>query len=465
MRRFGWQWLAISSAMLSAMLSVMLSALCASAETRPQYGGTVHVVMRASPSSLDPSDTRQTDSVARRTIAALLFDTLVTADQNGRVKPALAVSWQSARGNQRIQFRLRHGVKFHDGTLLTPEIAASSLRRVNPSWNVTSEGDSVAIENGGSEAELLQKLTLPRNAIVKRDSEDKLGGTGPFQIIDWQPGKKLTLAAHDNCWRGRPFLDGIEISLGSSFRDQMTALELGKAEIVEVAPDQANRISQERFRVARSPAIDLVALVFTRDAANDGERTLRQALGLSVERSSMHNVLLQGTGQATAALLPSWMSGYGFVFSVEADLARARQLRQSVQSVPTWSLSYEGGDPLARLLAERITLNARDAGVSLRPTSSNGADLRLVQIPLASPEPWTSLQELLDQLGLPVAQSKGRSIEDLYATEHVALATQRVIPLFHLPASYAAASDLRSWVVRADGSLDLPNAWLKRGQP
>lgn len=457
MRRIGWPWLAISS--------VLLGALFARAETRPQYGGTLHLMMRAAPSSLDPGDTTQADSFARRTITSMLFDTLITTDQSGRATPALALSWQTSRGTQRMQFRLRPGVKFQDGTPLTPEIASSSLRRVNPSWIVISEGDSVAIEGAGSEAELLQKLTLSRNSIVKGESEDKLSGTGPFQVVEWQPGKRLTLAAQDNYWRGRPLVDEIEISLGASFRDQMAALELGKAEIVEIAPEQINHISQGRFHVARSPAISLMALVFTRNAANDSEKTLRQALGLSVERSSMHSVLLQGTGQATAGLLPTWMSGYGFVFSADADLAKARQLRDSVQPVPIWTLSYGGGDPLSRLMAERIALNAQDAGLSLRPIPSNGADLRLTQIPLASPDAWISLNELLDQLGLPASHSKGRSMEDVYSAEQSALAAERVIPLFHLPASYASQTNLKSWNIRSDGSLDLGGAWLKSSQP
>lgn len=457
MRRFGWPWLAISS--------VLLGALFAGAETRPQYGGTLHLMMRGAPSSFDPGDMTLADSFVRRTVASLLFDTLVSTDQNGRVTPALALSWQASRGNQRVQFRLRPGIKFQDATPLTPEIAASSLRRANPTWNVFSEGDSVAIEGGSSEAELLQKLTLPRNSIVKRESEDKLSGTGPFQVVEWQPGKRLTLAAQDNYWRSRPFVDEIEISLGASFRDQMTALELGKADIIEVAPEQINHISQDRFRLARSPAISLMALVFARDAANDEEKTLRRVLELSVERSSMHSVLLQGTGQATAALLPTWMTGYGFVFPAEADIPKARRLRDSVQTPPVWTLSYDSSDPLSRLMAERIALNGRDAGLSLRPVPSNGADLRLTQIPLAAPDPWISLNELLDQLSMPTPHGKGRSIEDLYSAEQSALATERVIPLFHLPSSYASQTNLKGWIVRGDGSLDLGGAWLKSGQP
>ena len=78
---------------------------------------------------------------------ALIFETLVTIDDRGRVHPALAEAWEAAPGDQRWQFRLRPGIRFHDGSPLTAEIAASSLRAANPSWNVMAEMDSVVIRS------------------------------------------------------------------------------------------------------------------------------------------------------------------------------------------------------------------------------------------------------------------------------------------------------------------------------
>ena len=199
----------------------------------------------------------------------------------------------------------------------------------------------------------------------------------------------------ENCWRGRPFLDAIEIEMGKSFRDQMTALELGKADLVEVAPEQAHRVSQEGRRLASSTPVELLALIFTRDVASPDEKLLRDALALSVERGSIRSVLLQGAGQPTASILPNWMSGYGFVFPTDADLPRARQEREQVRSRPTWTLGYDGSDPLARLLAERIALNAKDAGlVAATYAAAATADLRLVRIPLAAPDPWIALADV-----------------------------------------------------------------------
>jgi peptide/nickel transport system substrate-binding protein len=451
MRLFVWRWFVVSS--------VMVAALAARAETRPQYGGVLHVAMRAAPTSLDPAEGAQPDSFARRNLTRLMFDTLVTTDENGRVQPSLATAWQALPGSPRWQFRIRRGVMFHDGTPLTAESVAASLRTANPSWNVIADADSAIIDWDSSNPDLLSELASPRNAIAKRTADNKPSGTGPFHIVDWQPGKKLALAAEENCWRGRPFVDAIEVEMGRSFRDQMTALDLGKADLVEVAPEQTHRVSQAGRRLATSSPVELLALVFTRDAAAPDEKLLRQALALSVERGSIRSVLLQGAGQPTASILPNWMSGYGFVFPTDADLPNARQVRQQVRSIPTWTLGYDGTDPLARLLAERIALNAKDAGLQLQPTTSATADVRLVRIPLEPPDPWIALLDVAALAGQAIGKKQG-GVEDLYASELALLATQRVIPLFHLPVSYASASSLNNWSLRPDGSWTLADAWL-----
>jgi len=451
MRRIGWQWLAASSVLLLAL---------AQAETRPQYGGTLRVAMRAAPTTLDPADAQ--DSFGRRSITFLLFDTLVTIDDSRRCIPGLAESWQSSRGNQRWELRLRQGLKFDDGTPLTAEIAAASLREANPSWNVSISGNSVIIEQEIGDAEMLAELALPRNAIAKRDV-GKLIGTGPFHVIEWQPGRKLTVAANEEYWRGRPYIDAIEIEMDRSFRDQMTEFELRKADLVEIAPEQTHRFAQEGRGLTSSARVELLALVFTRDASSAQEKTLRQALGLSIERGSIRSVLLQGIGEPSGALLPTWISGYGFVFSTETELQKARQLRAEVRAVGTRTVGYDGNDPLCRLVAERVALNAKDAGLALQPTSGTATDLRVMRIPVASSDPWVALNQILGLLGVPAAK-KGGSTEDLYSVEQGVLANGRVIPLFYLPVSYASSANLKEWKLRLDGSWDVSSAWLENSK-
>jgi peptide/nickel transport system substrate-binding protein len=456
MKLIVWRWLAVSS--------LLVAALSGWAETRPQYGGTLHVAMRAARASLDPADTSQADSATERSITLLMFEPLVAVDDGGRIRGVLATSWEASSGGARWQFHLRRGVRFHDGTTLTTEVAAASLRAANPAWKITAEGESVVIECESPDPELPAELALPRNAIAKRNT-DRPVGTGPFHIVDWQPGKTLTLAAEEDYWRGRPFLDGIQIEMGKSFRDQLTALDLNRADLVEVAPEQAHRVSLEGRRLINSAPIELFALVFARDAQTPEEKSLREALALCVERASIRSVLLQGAGQATAGVLPYWMSGYDFVFSIDADLARARHAREQARSIPTLSLGYDAGDPTARLLTERIALNAKDAGLSVQPKSGDNADLRLMRIPLASADPWIALAEVDAISAAPALKNKGGTVEDLYAAEQTLLATQRIIPLFHLPVSYAASTAVKGWGLRPDGTLNLADAWLGSAKP
>src|SRR6202044_2366836 len=86
-------------------------------------------------------------------------------------------------------------------------------------------------------------------------------GTGPFLIAEWQRGKLLRLAANEESWQGRPFVDAIQIEFGKSFRDQAVALQLEKADVIEAAP-QASNGSQPRSASLASFPVELLAVVF-----------------------------------------------------------------------------------------------------------------------------------------------------------------------------------------------------------
>ncbi|MGA8270796.1 MAG: ABC transporter substrate-binding protein [Candidatus Sulfotelmatobacter sp.] len=456
MKRFAWRLVVANSILLASV---------AGAETRPRYGGTVRIAIREAPASLDPADATQPDSFARRNLLALIFETLVIVDDRGRIHSGLAADWQVGPGNQRWQFRLRRGVKFHDGSPLTAEIAASSLRMANPAWKVFAENDSLIVESDHGDAELPAELALTRNSIAKKSSECKLIGTGPFHFEDWQAGKKLTLRVEENHWRGRAFVDAIEVEMGTNFHDQFTELELGKADLVEVPPEQGHRVAMEGQRTSSSQPMELLALVFNSDAQTADEKLLRSALAHSLERASMKNVLLQGAGQPTAGLLPNWMSGYGFVFSTDAELTQARHERDQVRKSTNKTLGYDANDSLARVLAERVALNARDAGIVLQPITATTADLRLVRIPLASSDPWVALTNVAEKFGMTMPKVNGESVEDLYAAEMSLLSEQRVIPLFHLPVGYASSQALNDWRPAADGSWRMDEVWVRKEAP
>ncbi|HXW93105.1 MAG TPA: ABC transporter substrate-binding protein [Terriglobales bacterium] len=444
-------------------ISSLLIAAVAAAATRPRYGGTLHVQMAGTLDSMDPADGSQRGTLAARNLLDLIFDTLVALDDRGQPQPALAISWLAEAGNQRWQFVLRPGVTFSDGTPLTPEVVAGSLRRANPAWKVTARENAVIIQVDPASLDLPAELALPRNSIVTLEA-GKVLGTGPFVVSQWDPGKKLAMAARNDYWGGRPFLDSVEIEMGKDTREQTIAYQLGQSQVIEIPAGQVGHANDPGpLRV--SEPIELVALLFARDVQSPEETKQRQILALSIDRDLLNRVVLQGGGQPAGGLLPDWLSGYAFLFPVSADLTHAQQLRAEVPQAPLWSLGYDRSDPLERVLAERIVLNAGDAGLRLQLATTNTPDVRLVRVDLTSLDAQVALSELASSMGLPAPHFLGHSSDDLYHAENAMVQSERVLPLLHLRTAWAVSKTVRNWHDSRDGAWRLPNVWLAPGRP
>src|SRR5436309_1163474 len=107
---------------LLILLSCQFRYHAAESATRPRYGSTLRVEMQADVRRLDPSErpTDAAEAAAKDKLETLVFERLVRLDENGRAQPALALSWEHDAAAKRWVFRLRAGVKFHDGTTLSP---------------------------------------------------------------------------------------------------------------------------------------------------------------------------------------------------------------------------------------------------------------------------------------------------------------------------------------------------------
>jgi MarR-like DNA-binding transcriptional regulator SgrR of sgrS sRNA len=302
-------------------------------------------------------------------------------------------------------------------------------------------------------------LALPRNAIVHR-SGGKIAGTGPFSVGDWTSGKHLSLPANDDYWHGRPFVDSIDIAFGVADREQILALDLGKADIVEIASENIRRARADGRTVLSSEPAQLLALVFANDPRNDDETRARNALAASLDTASLGDFVMQGGGDPTAALLPNWLSGYAFVFPAGRRTDHGQQQLLQPRHPQSWTLAYDASDPAAHVVADRILLNARDAGISIQLVGSGAADIRLARIPIPSSDPHLALTRLAIALQLPAPKFNSLSIEDLYTAEKGLLQSRRVIPLLHLRNAIAARSNVRDFTMLPDGTLQLSNVWL-----
>jgi len=345
---------------------------------------------------------------------------------------------------------------------LTSEVAASALRKTNPGWKVAAQADVISIEIESPTLDFPAELALPRNAIVRRG--EKLLGTGPFVVSQWEPRHRLTLVARDDYRNGRVFLDAIELEMNKSLREQNIAFDLGRTDVIEIAPEQARHAATEGKKLANSSPTELMALWFARDPQTEAEKKLREALSLSIDRPLMNRVLLQNDGEPAGSLLPTWMTGYGFVFSPEANQSRAKQLRSEAVQGRAWTLGYDSDDALARVVAERVLLNARDAGLNIQITTASSADMRLVRTPLTFSYWRIELAELFSALGISPVKVSTSSIENIYNTENSLLQSRRVIPLLHLRYVSGISANVHNWSMGRDGSWNVREVWLSGKQ-
>src|SRR5712692_6335155 len=124
MRRSAWYFLAI--------VSICLAAATLWSAARPRYGGTLRVEMRVAVASLDPTEGPDANRAAKEKLATLVFDRLVQLSDDEQPQPQLALSWQHDVEMKGWQFRLRPGVKFHDGSPLTAAAVVAALQRALP---------------------------------------------------------------------------------------------------------------------------------------------------------------------------------------------------------------------------------------------------------------------------------------------------------------------------------------------
>ncbi|HUA18120.1 MAG TPA: ABC transporter substrate-binding protein [Bryobacteraceae bacterium] len=433
MRLRAWAWLALSSSL----------ACSAGGATRPRYGGSLSIELSTPWTSLDPAD-------LHGAISPAVAETLVRLNARGQIEPLLATAWRL--NGRRWTFSLRPKIVFHDGEPLNAANAApallAALKQTHSDVSVLAGGQTLVVQSEAAIPDLLLELAAPRTAIFRKSDANPLIGTGPFRVAAWEPGKRLSLAAFDDYWGGRPYMDAVNISFG---------VGRVRADIFDIPPGPNRRILPEGTVIWSSAPRRLVALL----GAN-APPPLMQALALAIDRAPIVNVLAQRRGEPAFGLLPQWLSGYAFLFQAPPDLARARQIVAPLR-LGALSLRYPPDDPFLRSVAERVALNARDAGINLQPTVAPNANLSLVEWPLESSDAAAELARLAGLLGLAdrATALDAAKPDSLYQAERALLDEHRVIPLIDLPDTYGIAPRVHQLARNGAFTLPLEDLWVE----
>jgi ABC-type transport system substrate-binding protein len=450
------------------------------AAARPRYGGTIRLDTAASLAAITSAAAADpAEAAARDRIRALVFETLVTPGSDGAIRGVLATTWDADARGTRWRFTMRRGVRLHDGSLVTAQDIAAALAGSAAPWKVTADADAVVIDADRPMPELLWELADPRYAVAVTRGSATLG-TGAFAIDRVEAGRVLVLRAHEEHWEGRPFLDAVRVETGRRVADQAADLDLGRADIVRVGPQDARRLRQRGLGIAASRPLELIALLRQPEGGRAVDERARQALSLAIDRRAMTDVLLQRLGEPAGTVFPPWLTGYGALFPLAYDRERARRL---VAALPadrrTLTVRFETADALARTLAERVVADARETGLTVildpsQPPSLRPIDFRIVRMPFDTTAADRAVARVRAavhaqvQQALFVAPEAGAPLDAVLRFERNLLDRHVVVPLVHVPEVYAIAGGVESATgafVLPSFALDLANVWRRSGAP
>ncbi|QDQ86724.1 ABC transporter substrate-binding protein [Alcaligenaceae bacterium SJ-26] len=250
------EWLAMSGALIAAPLwphLVMAEAVTGNAAA-PVRGGVLNVHLGSEQRILNPSLRASTGVYI---VTSKIIESLVDLDADGKVVPQLATSWESSPDGKTVTFKLREGVKWHDGKPFTSaDVQYNALelwkKHLNFSTGLQQNLEAVDTPDDHTavfrysrpipEDLLLRALAdlgyvVPRHVyegtnVLENPANTAPIGTGPFRFVEYQRGQYIIAERNPDYWReGEPYLDRIVWRIITDKSAATAALETGQVQL------------------------------------------------------------------------------------------------------------------------------------------------------------------------------------------------------------------------------------------
>jgi peptide/nickel transport system substrate-binding protein len=342
---------------MRAIAAALLGVLSLAGVAWSQSGRDVLVVgMEAEAPGLDPGSALGLHTLR---ITHQIFETLVTTpDDSTDIVPGLAESWQVSADGLAWTFKLRRGVRFHDGTPLDAAAVKFTFDRViDPTHPHAKSGKwsfavgylssvksveavdptTVRLHLKYPNSSLLANLAIPNCAIVSPTAFAKAPaefpsqpvGSGRYRFESWERGSKLVLRRNDDYWgtRGKPRMlvyRGI-----AEANARVTELLTGGVDLIlPIPPDFVGRLEgTPQVAVHRKTGLTTWYVGFNVEKKPFTDKRVRQALNYAVNKDAIVRDILKGTGiVATGPLVPGTWAHEPNVRKYPYEPATARRL-------------------------------------------------------------------------------------------------------------------------------------------
>lgn len=327
-------------------------------ESKPQYGGTFTYAKNGAAITLDPAQTKETESTV---ICDNVFEGLVQ-QRAGKIAidPCLAKSWEISQNGVTYTFHLRTGISFHDGTPFNAEAVIITFeRQSNPKHPFNRNGDfdfwksfdmdrivsavkalndsTVEIRLTAPDATFLNLLSMNFMSIASPAGLKKYGdkfarnpvGTGAFKFVSWDGDNTVITVANENYWNGKPFLDTLIFKPVPDAKLRWQQLKSGAVTMMSV-PDQSDITEIQNttgVKYSQQPGINIAYLAMNMAKKPFDNLKVRQAIVYAINRDKIVKEVYAQLGRPAKNPIPPNLLGYNEeIHFTPYDPAKAKQL-------------------------------------------------------------------------------------------------------------------------------------------
>jgi peptide/nickel transport system substrate-binding protein len=317
-------------------------------------GGTIRVSQPAPATAINPLVINSGPGIA---IIHQTAEYLCVSGPDLRLRPTLATEWSPNADGTGWTFKLREGVKFHDGREMTADDVVTCMNRLaDPDAGsnalsvfrgVMGKGGCVKVDSHTVRFDLEAAIgSFPYlvssdnyNAIIypadvaPEDYEKTFPGTGPFKFESYTPNVGATFVRNDAWWGGAAPLDRVEWKFFDSVAAQVLALQAGEVDVIKQLPvsDGIAILNDPAFTVQSIPSIAHFQVHMRTDSPEFQDKRVRQALALTLDREKIIAGLMKGKATIgnDSPFSPSYPMTDASVPQRKQDLGQAKQLLEA----------------------------------------------------------------------------------------------------------------------------------------
>ncbi|MEA4966390.1 MAG: ABC transporter substrate-binding protein [Oscillospiraceae bacterium] len=319
----------------------------AEAETSEVAAGkdTLTIAYTTEPDSLYCFGT--TKNMAEK-MCANIYATLLKFDNNYQIVPYVAKSWELADDDVTYTFHLRDDVYFHDGKHMTSADVVYSLQAAKSSAyssyfleyadTITALDEyTVQIHLSSPYGAFLNMLCEPFLGIINEDSYNELGdkfaqcpvGSGPYKVVSWDAGSKLTLEAFDQFFEGEAPIKNVVVKFIPDPSTQLISLENGEVDVADsIATNNITSVEDDsKLAISKTASAKYNYMGFNNQSELFKNQKLRQAINYAINTDAI--IMIAQDGIADHALCTISDQAFGYPRDMQGysyDVAKAQEL-------------------------------------------------------------------------------------------------------------------------------------------